>query len=48
MLPALISQATPRVTRMLEEGQAGATRAAPPATTDLEALRARRRQLHRL
>ena len=39
MLPALISQARPRVARMLEDRNAGATRAVPPDTTDLQQLR---------
>src|SRR5947209_5768362 len=39
MLPALISQAPPRVARMLEERDAGQTRAAPPDTSDLDRLR---------
>ncbi len=39
MLPALMTQARPRVARMLEEGHAGVTRAAPPATANLTLLR---------
>jgi probable DNA metabolism protein len=39
MLPALITQASPRVACMLQERDPGLTRAAPPATADLEQLR---------
>ena len=39
MLPELIAQANPRVKRMLEDGNAGPTRAAPPDTLDLGELR---------
>lgn len=39
MLPALMTRAGPRVARMLEDRDAGATRAAPPDTSDLEQLR---------
>jgi DNA polymerase len=39
LLPSLVTQAKPRVARMLADGQAGATRALPPAAADLEQLR---------
>lgn len=39
LLPELVSQAKPRVTQMLADERATLTRAAPPATSDLDALR---------